>query len=1845
MYCDSNLISTHLCACNYDHSSIPICPNVSPIKPMKIYRNLTHKSTCSCNYNPFNDETKDNEINDLGFALRKIAAMKCQMKKWQIKRLQLESETRSLKKRLKKFDVNVEEPLEEDPLLIHYRDENIRLEKNKEQLEDKINELEELVNEQESFKTDSSAGIQLIREKMHALRRDHKKLKKTIMEMKTKFLENDESSCVGVRQLCVKIRELTNELEEKKIIDKGEESAVEVDKLIEITNTHSKSYDDLQDEIVRIKEENQNLRRALETRKNDVDKSKDDEDASGKVEESSGPKRQIVFDSVIDNESTLEGKLMKCNELVVDLRGKLDEKDEIIQDLQKKMFDMIGKMKINDKKLFTEVDKSREELKNCEERVKEILKQLEQSSLDLKSHDMMKESQLTEIKNERDKLLNEVNELREVIDKNSQMNKILDEKDEALSDKEANNAVLRDKIDALLSQVVLRDEIDQLREQIKMIRNPEEQNSELVSMTSNIEEESIINEDEIDSEHEISSNDLDTSNEEMEALRHENEMHLNEKKELEKQLSEIQTKNHNCQDELNKCKNDNDKLNEMIITVRSELSDCNSEKEQLQLRISQLESSNDESKNNALSELKISKNELDQLSKKFDKAQKDNEDLTSERNILKDKVVEIQKQLSKENTDKDDLKKSIEKSMIELNLCQLDNGTLKTKNNQLKQDIDNCKKEINNGKLEYDKLKEELENTIKELELTHELINKNHDDKLSKSKDSEVDKSSKKPASNNITEDVALNKINDLNEELDALKSELTKCRDENAKLRNNLDESKQQQTQLNSDVENSKNEIAALKVHCEELKGENKLENDELKAEGERLRNENSNLKIDLFNMKKSNENLTSEIDTLKSNLSKCHSERDDLALELVKLKDEYNKNENELHGAATELKKSKEALDKSEHQAHSLELNLNALKDEKESLLKTLSSLRKEVDTLKRNAIVKDNELKESQATKHELIALKKELKKCREELDRCNRENGISEDGLNIAVEKIQTEKQHKDIENDCDELKKQLEESKINIDELKAEILTNNISMEEMDALKNTLGELRNDLEKCKMENDGFKSEVNKWQSDSIKSNTELEVKALEEKIDDLNHKVNEMKLHNNKLEEELRNKHGDMENKIMEYNKLKADNAKLKIENDKLLSKYDDEMTNEMKKFADDEVNNFEKEIERLKAENDEIKDELQTVRNKLNSSLRYNEGAMMIDADKSRDEALESEETSISLDVVKILMQKNNELANNLEKLNSDINKCENENKILKANVSELNKWQKIAENLQKQNDRLDKNLQAINQELTKAKHDAKNMSGRNDNLNTETLMESTQSKDVEQWQKKVKELTAEIERLNKEHVISTRIEDGQSSMQQLLDELDKCKKTVKNLREENNKMKSEFDKIQVDKNRLKPSIESRRPSQTSKERPDAPVHSDIPAMSNELTKTLGIIRIKMEKQSKGVQRMRKNIDNMLKQIWSESSEYTESEDTIVLDTMNPIIAEVLELSNDLSTNIFTTEKELMNLGRMWKAQWDENVKLQKLVENLGNAETIQTSELQDENVGRNIVSFDSESWLSIFILQSLTLTQLADLHDKICLLTTSLVCEDCTSKNPHDNTVSTSYNQLQHSYDALNRKIAALQRQIAEKQTEAEKKVLDMRQTLRREQAELIKISKAMNQEKKRNLKLHCIIDESSLSPNSCKTGTECGKNAELTVVYEDVIFPIINEKYFGMVDVFLTEDNLIAGNFSIKQSLPESAICHLYMLGDSMGEYVVPSGLDAEMTLCEMINEPIVLGSVLKVFGFDKDECPPKSGFYGNEGYKIPTENFPDSFTPNKYLFILELYTPDEPIITLHLTLNVQL
>lgn len=113
-----------------------------------------------------------------------------------------------------------------------------------------------------------------------------------------------------------------------------------------------------------------------------------------------------------------------------------------------------------------------------------------------------------------------------------------------------------------------------------------------------------------------------------------------------------------------------------------------------------------------------------------------------------------------------------------------------------------------------------------------------------------------------------------------------------------------------------------------------------------------------------------------------------------------------------------------------------------------------------------------------------------------------------------------------------------------------------------------------------------------------------------------------------------------------------------------------------------------------------------------------------------------------------------------------------------------------------------------------------------------------------------------------------------------------------------------------------------------------------------------------------------------------------------------------------------------------------------------------------------------------IFIYQSLTLTQLAELHDKICLLTSNMVQQDRGPAIYDRSAINRDHGGDQLRADALNRRIAALQRQIAEKQIEAGWKLQALRQALRHEQADLIQLSNRMNLEKRRNLALHFTMD-----------------------------------------------------------------------------------------------------------------------------------------------------------------------
>lgn len=57
-----------------------------------------------------------------------------------------------------------------DPLLVHYREDNERLNNLKEEFEDKIKELEEIIAERENVYDSPCDEVQYTREKIYALR-------------------------------------------------------------------------------------------------------------------------------------------------------------------------------------------------------------------------------------------------------------------------------------------------------------------------------------------------------------------------------------------------------------------------------------------------------------------------------------------------------------------------------------------------------------------------------------------------------------------------------------------------------------------------------------------------------------------------------------------------------------------------------------------------------------------------------------------------------------------------------------------------------------------------------------------------------------------------------------------------------------------------------------------------------------------------------------------------------------------------------------------------------------------------------------------------------------------------------------------------------------------------------------------------------------------------------------------------------------------------------------------------------------------------------------------------------------------------------------------------------------------------------------------------------------------------------------------------------------------------------------------------------------------------------------------------------------------------------------------
>ncbi|CAD6230917.1 GSCOCG00006883001-RA-CDS [Cotesia congregata] len=150
-------------------------------------------------------------------------------------------------------------------------------------------------------------------------------------------------------------------------------------------------------------------------------------------------------------------------------------------------------------------------------------------------------------------------------------------------------------------------------------------------------------------------------------------------------------------------------------------------------------------------------------------------------------------------------------------------------------------------------------------------------------------------------------------------------------------------------------------------------------------------------------------------------------------------------------------------------------------------------------------------------------------------------------------------------------------------------------------------------------------------------------------------------------------------------------------------------------------------------------------------------------------------------------------------------------------------------------------------------------------------------------------------------------------------------------------------------------------------------------------------------------------------------------------------------------------------------------------------------------------------------------------------------------------------------------------------------------------------------------------------------------GVKGALEIIIEDIVYPVFNKEYLIEPDVYVNADNQVFINFTIVKSLPIETQSSFELLGASLGEYVIHTGIEQQMGLCEMIDEPVIVGPLLQMVGFRKFDCPPPPGIYKKENIEIPMELMPDEMTPNKYLISWELMYKEEKLLVVMIYINI--
>ncbi|XP_066591432.1 uncharacterized protein [Prorops nasuta] len=152
----------------------------------------------------------------------------------------------------------------------------------------------------------------------------------------------------------------------------------------------------------------------------------------------------------------------------------------------------------------------------------------------------------------------------------------------------------------------------------------------------------------------------------------------------------------------------------------------------------------------------------------------------------------------------------------------------------------------------------------------------------------------------------------------------------------------------------------------------------------------------------------------------------------------------------------------------------------------------------------------------------------------------------------------------------------------------------------------------------------------------------------------------------------------------------------------------------------------------------------------------------------------------------------------------------------------------------------------------------------------------------------------------------------------------------------------------------------------------------------------------------------------------------------------------------------------------------------------------------------------------------------------------------------------------------------------------------------------------------------------------------------ADLELQIDDAQIKELNKKYFDLSDTYISTNynddgtSSLSTNMAIIEPFPEDTMGHIYVFKFSMGEYKEPVGIDILDKICDLIDQPII-GDIIVDIGFDPDDCPPTPGTYSNEDFKLPLDEFPDTFPAGKYLIGFKMTTGDTLISEMNIKLSV--